>query len=107
MNKGLKKFASINKRAADQYVAFSEQREELKARVEEVERGRASIEELIQTLDDKKDEAIQRTLKQARDGGGDRSHFESHLAPRGHTLVPLSPPLSHRCRSTSRSASSR
>ncbi|OQR90845.1 chromosome segregation protein [Thraustotheca clavata] len=59
----LKGFSHVNKKALDQYVSFSEQRTSLIARKEELDTGDASIKELIEVLDRRKDEAILRTFK--------------------------------------------
>jgi structural maintenance of chromosome 3 (chondroitin sulfate proteoglycan 6) len=53
----------INKKAADQYTSFTEQKKELEARKSELDNGRQAIMKLIQHLDAKKEEAIQRTYK--------------------------------------------
>ena len=47
-----------------QYVNFTEQRESLLVRSAELDRGDEKISELIRVLDNKKDEAIERTFKQ-------------------------------------------
>ncbi len=52
----LKKYSHVNKKALDQYVNFSEQREELLKRKEELDEGAAAIETLITNLDRQKDE---------------------------------------------------
>uniref|UniRef100_A0A6V1TI32 RecF/RecN/SMC N-terminal domain-containing protein n=1 Tax=Heterosigma akashiwo TaxID=2829 RepID=A0A6V1TI32_HETAK len=62
-NEKLKKFSHVNKKALDQYVNFSEQRGLLMERRDEVDRGAKAIEELIEHLDQQKDEAILRTFK--------------------------------------------
>jgi structural maintenance of chromosome 3 (chondroitin sulfate proteoglycan 6) len=59
----LQSFSHVNKKALDQYVSFREQRSTLLARKEELEHGDASIQELIDVLDRRKDEAILRTFK--------------------------------------------
>jgi len=59
----LKAFTGVNKKAIDQYNTFSEQREQLLDRKKELDDGRQAIMELIQHLDMKKDEAIERTFK--------------------------------------------
>ena len=64
MNEGLKKFAHVNKKAFEQYNNFTKQRDQLLTRRTELETSAASIEELIQVLDMRKDEAIERTFKQ-------------------------------------------
>ncbi len=64
VNEGLKKFAHVNKKAFEQYNNFTKQRDQLLERRTELEKSAASIEELIQVLDMRKDEAIERTFKQ-------------------------------------------
>lgn len=56
----------VNKKALDQYVNFSEQRDELVRRRDESIAGEAKIQQLITTLDMRKDEAIERTFKVCR-----------------------------------------
>ena len=63
VNQELTKYSHVNKKALDQYVNFSEQREALLKRKEELDKGAGSIQELIETLDYQKDEAIIRTFK--------------------------------------------
>lgn len=53
----------VNRKALDEYASFTEQKTELKRRQEENARGEAKIKQLIQTLDLRKDEAIERTFK--------------------------------------------
>ena len=53
----------VNKKALDQYTNFTEQREEHARRQTENGRGEDKIKQLIQTLDMRKDEAIERTFK--------------------------------------------
>jgi structural maintenance of chromosome 3 (chondroitin sulfate proteoglycan 6) len=80
INKKLKKFAHVNKKAYDQYVNFNEQRESLLKRKEELDQGSVKIKELIESLDQKKDEAINRTFR------GVSAHFKSvfsELVPTG------------------------
>ena len=56
----------VNRKALDQYAAFTDQRAELARRQEENSRGEAKIKQLIDTLDLRKDEAIERTFKVRR-----------------------------------------
>ena len=63
-NQEAKKFAHVNQKALDQYVSFSEQREELSRRKHENDVAEEKIKQLIETLDMRKDEAIERTFKQ-------------------------------------------
>lgn len=62
-NARLKDFAHVNKKALDQYVSFAEQRDELGRRKKENDAAEAKIRQLIETLDLRKDEAIERTFK--------------------------------------------
>jgi structural maintenance of chromosome 3 (chondroitin sulfate proteoglycan 6) len=64
VNDSLKKFAHVNKKAYEQYNSFTKQRDEHLERREELDASAASIQELIETLDQRKDEAIERTFKQ-------------------------------------------
>ncbi|KAK9861310.1 hypothetical protein WJX84_000307, partial [Apatococcus fuscideae] len=59
----LSKYGNVNQKALDQYVNFTEQREELKRRQTENTRGEVKIKQLIEVLDMRKDEAIERTFK--------------------------------------------
>lgn len=54
----------MNKKALDQFVNFSEQKEKLIKRQEELDRGYKSIMELMNVLELRKYEAIQLTFKQ-------------------------------------------
>ncbi len=62
-NAKLKQYSHVNKKAIDQFINFTEQREDLIARKQELDDGRKSILDLIAHLDNKKDEAINRTYK--------------------------------------------
>jgi structural maintenance of chromosome 3 (chondroitin sulfate proteoglycan 6) len=80
INKKLKKYSHVNKKAYDQYVNFSEQRESLLKRKEELDRGADKVKELIESLDRQKDEAINRTFR------GVSAHFKdvfNELVPNG------------------------
>ena len=70
VNKKLKKYSHVNKKAYDQYVNFSEQRESLLKRVDELDKGAAKVQELVESLDRQKDEAINRTFR------GVSAHFK-------------------------------
>ncbi|EFJ46202.1 structural maintenance of chromosomes protein 3 [Volvox carteri f. nagariensis] len=59
----LERFAGVNRKALDQYVDFSNQREELATRLKEQQAAKDKIKELITSLDMRKDEAIERTFK--------------------------------------------
>jgi structural maintenance of chromosome 3 (chondroitin sulfate proteoglycan 6) len=62
-NENLKKYAHVNKKALDQFVNFTEQREALRKRREELETGANAIRQLIASLDNRKDADILRTFK--------------------------------------------
>lgn len=64
VNDALKKYSHVNKKAFQQYEQFTNQRATLKNRREELDSSQASIQELIEVLDQRKDEAIERTFKQ-------------------------------------------
>ena len=55
-NEHLKKFSHVNKKALDQYVSFSDQRETILERKEEIDAAQTAIKELIDGLDQQKDE---------------------------------------------------
>jgi structural maintenance of chromosome 3 (chondroitin sulfate proteoglycan 6) len=60
----LKKYKHVNKKAFEQYSNFTNQRETLTKRRQELDSSQNSIEELVSVLDQRKDEAIERTFKQ-------------------------------------------
>lgn len=80
----LKKYSHVNKKALDQFVSFSEQKEKLIGRREELTRDYQSIIDLIYHLDHRKFEALQLTFKQV-------SKFFSEifkvLVPSGHAVL--------------------
>ncbi|VFQ71401.1 unnamed protein product [Cuscuta campestris] len=83
-NEQLQQFSHVNKKALDQYVNFTEQREELQRRQAELDAGDEKIKELISVLDMRKDESIERTFK------GVSKHFRevfSELVQGGHGVL--------------------
>jgi structural maintenance of chromosome 3 (chondroitin sulfate proteoglycan 6) len=64
-NEGLGQLSHVNKKAIDQWEQFTEQRDELRERRTEIAEASKKILELMEHLDRKKDEAIERTFKQA------------------------------------------
>lgn len=62
-NKDLQKLGHVNKKALDQFANFNDQRDKLLDRRKEVEKAEVSIRSLIEHLDHKKDEAMERTFK--------------------------------------------
>lgn len=63
-NQHLKKYNHVNKKALDQFLSFSEQKEKLYKRKEELDVADSKIRELMQTLEMRKVEAIQFTFRQ-------------------------------------------
>jgi structural maintenance of chromosome 3 (chondroitin sulfate proteoglycan 6) len=62
-NESLKQYTHVNKKAYAQYNTFTEQRESLLQRQGELDTAASKIQELIDTLDQQKDVAIERTFK--------------------------------------------
>lgn len=60
----LKKYSHVNKKALDQFISFSEQKEKLMTRKEELDRGYKKIQDLMDVLEQRKFEAILFTFKQ-------------------------------------------
>ena len=60
----LKKYSLVNKKAFEQYNKFTKERDRLIRGRKELADGQQSITDLIQVLDQRKDEAIERTFKQ-------------------------------------------
>ncbi|KAJ7385638.1 Structural maintenance of chromosomes protein 3 [Desmophyllum pertusum] len=63
-NEELKKYSHVNKKALDQFVNFSEQKEKLMKRKDELDKGYQSIVDLMDVLELRKHEAILFTFKQ-------------------------------------------
>ncbi|KAI0087966.1 P-loop containing nucleoside triphosphate hydrolase protein [Irpex rosettiformis] len=86
VNEGLKKFAHVNKKAFEQYNNFTKQRDQLIQRREELDKSAKSIEDLVEVLDQRKDEAIERTFKQVASNFAEV--FEKLVpAGRGHLII--------------------
>lgn len=64
VQESLKKYGHVNKKAFEQYSQFERQKETLEERRKELDKSDESIRELIRVLDERKDEAIQRTFRQ-------------------------------------------
>lgn len=64
LSEELKQFSHVNKQAVEQYTSFKQQEQKFLERMEELDKARESIETLIETLDMRKDEAIDRTFRQ-------------------------------------------
>ncbi|KAF4988912.1 hypothetical protein FDECE_14880 [Fusarium decemcellulare] len=81
VNEALKKFKHVNKKAFEQYNNFTTQQDQLMKRRKELDASQASIEELVEHLDRRKDEAIERTFKQV---SREFSTIFGKLVPAGH-----------------------
>ncbi|KAI8916910.1 RecF/RecN/SMC [Entophlyctis helioformis] len=62
VNEALKTFGHINKKAYEQYSNFAQQKETLQGRKADLDKSHNAIEDLIRVLDQRKDEAIERTF---------------------------------------------
>ena len=89
------KYSHVNKKALDQYVSFSEQKEKLISRKEELDKGHKKINDLMDVLEQRKFEAILFTFKQVS------ISFNSSTLSEASYLHILKP-LICRCQSTSK-----
>ncbi|GMF02995.1 unnamed protein product [[Candida] boidinii] len=80
VTESLKKYSHVNKRAIEQFVNFTKQRDALVERRVELDSAKSSIEDLIKVLEKRKDYAIMRTFKEVSIGF--QQIFET-LAPSG------------------------
>ncbi|EDR26299.1 structural maintenance of chromosomes protein, putative [Entamoeba dispar SAW760] len=88
--KEIKKYRHVNKKAKDQYKGFIEQQEGLIDRKKEILDTQKTIYSLIENLDEKKEEAIERTFKGVSKGF---TEIFNKLVPQGKgTLVMLKKP---------------
>ncbi|XP_034942482.1 structural maintenance of chromosomes protein 3 [Chelonus insularis] len=83
-NNQLKKYSHVNKKALDQFTSFSDQKEKLVKRKEELDRGDEKIKELMNVLEQRKCEAIQFTFKQVSKYF---SEVFKKLVPTGHAQL--------------------
>ncbi|KAH6888646.1 RecF/RecN/SMC [Thelonectria olida] len=81
VNEALKKYKHVNKKAFEQYNNFTTQQDHLMKRRKELDDSQVSIEELVEHLDRRKDEAIERTFKQV---SKEFSTIFEKLVPAGH-----------------------
>ncbi|KAI9276287.1 RecF/RecN/SMC [Sporodiniella umbellata] len=80
INEKLKKYNHVNKKAFEQYGRFTKQRDQLNLRKEELDKSGESISELIESLDRRKNQAIQRTFD---DVAANFSQIFESLVPSG------------------------
>ncbi|KAI8148435.1 hypothetical protein BJV82DRAFT_265879 [Fennellomyces sp. T-0311] len=80
-NESLQKYGHVNKKAFEQYGIFTKQRDQLTTRKTELDKSATSIRGLVDSLDRRKDEAIERTFQQV--AGNFAEIFET-LVPAGH-----------------------
>ncbi|KAI0229060.1 Structural maintenance of chromosomes protein 3 [Massospora cicadina] len=64
VNATLKKYSHVNRKALEQYISFSKQKEALLARKVELDESDRDINNLIAILDQRKDEDVNRTFRQ-------------------------------------------
>ena len=81
VNDALKKYKHVNKKAFEQYNNFTTQQDHLMKRRKELDASQGSIEELVEHLDRRKDEAIERTFKQV---SKEFATIFAKLVPAGH-----------------------
>ncbi|KAI1842293.1 hypothetical protein JX266_011461 [Neoarthrinium moseri] len=81
VNDALKKYKHVNKKAFEQYNSFTNQQDQLLKRRKELDQSQESIQELINHLDQRKDEAIERTFKQV---SKEFATIFERLVPAGH-----------------------
>ncbi|WQF76165.1 Putative structural maintenance of chromosomes protein [Colletotrichum destructivum] len=81
VRQALKKFQHVNKKAFEQYNSFTSQQDQLLKRRKELDASQESIEELVAHLDQRKDEAIERTFKQV---SKEFATIFEKLVPAGH-----------------------
>eukprot|EP01041_Mallomonas_annulata_P001154 gene1154-2235_t len=81
VNDQLKKYASVNRKALDQYVSFSEQRQQLLQRKDELTVDGKAIQDLVSSLDQQKEEAILRTFRSV---SSSFTEVFADLVPGGH-----------------------
>ncbi|KAK2591226.1 Structural maintenance of chromosomes protein 3 [Conoideocrella luteorostrata] len=81
VNEALKKYKHVNKKAFEQYNNFTTQQDQLMKRRKELDASQGSIEELVEHLDRRKDEAIERTFKQV---SKEFATIFAKLVPAGH-----------------------
>merc|ERR1712079_626170 len=85
-NTELKKYSHVNKKALDQFISFSEQKEKLMNRKDELDRGHKKIQDLMDVLEQRKFEAILFTFKQVS------KYFQEvfkKLVPAGHGTLSI------------------
>jgi len=84
----LKKYGNVNKKAAEQWENFSEQRDRLLERKTEIDDSDVSVQGLIAHLDSRKEEAILATFKAVA------KHFKevfTELVPSGAATIKMVP----------------
>ncbi|KAI8099956.1 RecF/RecN/SMC, partial [Halteromyces radiatus] len=80
-NESLKKYSHVNKKAFEQYTRFTKQRDQLITRKSELDNSALAIRALIDSLDRRKNEAIERTFNEV--AANFTEVFET-LVPAGH-----------------------
>lgn len=83
-NSELKKYSHVNKKAMDQFVHFTEQKEKLIERKDQQNKGHDKIMELMSVLEQRKYEAIRQTFRQVSKNFSD---VFKKLVPQGHAQL--------------------
>ncbi|XP_032229709.1 structural maintenance of chromosomes protein 3 [Nematostella vectensis] len=102
-NEELKKYSHVNKKALDQFINFSEQKEKLMKRKDELDKGYEAIVDLMDVLEMRKHEAILFTFKQVSKYFSDV--FEKLVHNGKGTLVMKTDPIEHQDDPDSQSSS--
>ncbi|CDK24291.1 unnamed protein product [Kuraishia capsulata CBS 1993] len=79
-NQMLKQYGHVNKKALEQYLTFTKQRDDLVERRSELDTAKSSIEELVAILEQRKENAIVRTFENV---SREFSNIFSKLVPAG------------------------
>ncbi|KAK2624652.1 hypothetical protein QTJ16_005845 [Diplocarpon rosae] len=100
VNDALKKYKGVNKKAFEQYNNFTTQREGLIKRRKELDDGLSSIQDLVEVLDQRKDEAIERTFKQV---SKEFAQIFERLVPAGRGRLIIQRKTDHRAQANEES----
>ncbi|CAO3632342.1 unnamed protein product [Cunninghamella blakesleeana] len=80
-NESLKKYGHVNKKAVEQYNRFTKQKDQLITRKTELDNSAQSIRRLVETLDRRKNDSIERTFEEV---ATNFSQVFQTLVPAGH-----------------------
>ncbi|XP_065216528.1 structural maintenance of chromosomes protein 3 [Planococcus citri] len=94
-NSHLKKYSHVNKKALDQFMSFSEQKEKLVSRKQELDKELDKIKDLMRGLEQQKCHDIEFTFKQV---SLNFSEVFKKLVPGGHALLVMKSADGEECR---------